>query len=82
MQELLRKIYDTVILYEEGTINKGIIIDDKINSLAKSYQNRLTALEQEELKTILHEVALFSEREGFILSAQYTVKILTEVLTL
>lgn len=76
MNELLRKIYDTIICYEKDAVEMGWRIEEEIKYLIQPYQDKLTEDELEVLKNLLYGAALSGQREGFILGVQYTLKML------
>ena len=52
MKELLMKIYNSVLVYEDDVINVSKVVDDEINLLVEPYQTRLSDDELETLKDL------------------------------
>lgn len=81
MNELLRKIFDTIICYENQSIEVGQNIEKEIKNLIRPYQDTLTDDTQEELKNLLYGISSIAEREGFLLGIKYTLKTLIALLS-
>ena len=79
MNALLKKIYDTIICYEDETINLGKELDKEVNRLVQPYQNLYNEQEMEELKSKLYSISIQSERAGFILGVKWMMKLLLEI---
>lgn len=80
MEDLLKKIYDTVICYEQETVEMGWKVDREIEHLIEPYQEKISEKEQENLKNLLCCIALTAERESFLLGVKYTMKMLTKLM--
>lgn len=81
MNELLKKIYESVITYEKDTVEMGSRVDVEINKLIKPYAEQFTDKEMEQIKTLLYQTALTAEQEGFQLGIKYTLKMLFDILS-
>lgn len=81
MNELLKKIYESVITYEKDTVEMGSRVEIEINKLIKPYAEQLTDKEMEQLKNLLYQTALTAEQEGFQLGIKYTLKLLFDLLS-
>lgn len=81
MNELLRKIFDTIICYERQSVEMGQNIEKEIELLIQPYQGKLTDDTQEELKNLLYAISSVAEREGFLLGIKYTLKTLAALLS-
>ena len=79
MNALLKKIYDTIVCYEDETINLGKELDKEVNRLVQPYQNLYNEQEMEELKSKLYSISIQSERAGFILGVKWMMKLLLEI---
>ena len=79
MNDLLKKIYDTMICYDDETINVGKELDEEVNRLVQPYQNLYSEQEMEELKSKLYSISIQSERAGFILGVKWMMKLLLEI---
>ena len=79
MNALLKKIYDTIVCYEDETINLGKELDKEVNRLVQPYQNLYNEQELEELKAKLYSISIQSERAGFILGVKWMMRLLLEI---
>lgn len=80
MNELLQKIYNNVLVYEEQVINISKVVDDEINNLIEPHQNKLSATELEELKDLLSSTALVAEQTGFEIGMRFAIKLIVSML--
>lgn len=80
MNELLKKIYNNVLVYEEQVINISKVVDDEINNLIEPHQNKLSATELEELKDLLSSTALVAEQTGFEIGMRFAIKLIVSML--
>lgn len=76
MMDLLRKIYDTVICYEEDTIEMCKRVDEELLDLIEPYKGKLSDDELDKLKDLMGCISATAEREGFLLGVRYTLKTL------
>lgn len=74
MNELLKKIYEEVICYEEDMLKAGKQIDMEINKLIEIYTDQLDEKTLEIVKTLMHQISFASEQTGFWLGVKYTMK--------
>lgn len=80
MSDLLKRIYENVIRYEQEAINMEKRITKEVDAICKPYKGKLSADELEELQDILFEIALSGEQEGFQLGVLSLMKLLIEIL--
>ena len=76
MMELLRKIYDTVICYEEDTVEMCRRVDKELLGLIEPYKGKLPDDRLDMIKDLMGCISATAEREGFLLGVKYTLKIL------
>lgn len=76
MNDLLKKIYNNVLVYEKDTILLNTEIDNEINMLIKPYADTLNTDEIEQYKNILSSIALTAEQTGFELGVRFILSIL------
>lgn len=81
MNELLKKIYESVIYYEKDTVEMGSRVEVEIHKLIKQYPEQLTDKDIEQIKNLLYQTALTAEQEGFQLGIKYTLKMLFDLLS-
>ena len=80
MNEILRKIYDNIICYEKETVEAGWRIDCEIKKLAHPYREKLGEDQMDGLESLLSQISLISQREGFEIGVRFAVKVLSELL--
>lgn len=80
MNELLKKIYNNVLVYEEQVTKISKAVDDEINNLIEPHQNKLSAIELEELKDLLSSTALVAEQTGFEIGMRFAIKLIVSML--
>lgn len=81
MNELFKKIYESVICYEEDVIQMGAELDKEIDSLISNCDASFDAEEIETIKTLMYQAILSAEQTGFYLGVKYAVKMLLELLS-
>lgn len=81
MSELLLKIYENVIRYEEEAISMEKRITGEVDRLTKPYARKLDIKELETMQDIIFDIALTAEQEGFQLGVKYLAKLLAECLS-
>lgn len=81
MSELLLKIYENVIRYEEEAISMEKRITEEVDRITKPYEGKLDIEELETMQDIIFDIALTAEQEGFQLGVKYLAKLLTECLS-
>ena len=81
MNELLKKIYESVIYYEKDTVKMGSHVDVEIHKLIEQYADQLPSSDMEKIKSLLFQTALTAEQEGFQLGLKYALKILVDLLS-
>lgn len=82
MSDLLRRIYENVIRYEQEAISMEKRITKEVDAICKPYRGMLSAGELEELQDIMFEIALSGEQEGFQLGVLSLIKLLIEILSI
>ena len=80
MKELLMKIYNSILVYEDDVVNVSKVIDDEINLLVEPYQTRLSDDELETLKDLLSSTALTAEQTGFEVGMRFAIKLIFSLL--
>lgn len=81
MKELLMKIYNSVLVYEDDVVNVSKVIDDEINLLIEPYQTQLSDDELETLKDLLSSTALIAEQTGFEVGMRFAIKLIFSLLS-
>ena len=80
MKDLLVKIYQSVICSEKASIKMGKRYDEQINEIIEKYKEDTDAIDDDQLKAMLYDVAYVTEQGGFILGACFMAKFLFEVM--
>ena len=82
MNELLKKIYKEVLVYEHDVVKTNKQVDEEINQLVEPYTKQLTDNEMEKLKEMLSMVRLTAEQAGFENGVRFAVKLLYSLLNI
>ena len=77
---LLKKIFDDVIAYEEEAVRIRSGIEDEVKKLMNPYVSKMDGKEREAFEDMCYDISYFAELGGFRLGMKYAVKILTEIL--
>lgn len=75
MNELLKRIFTDVISREDDSFATDKYIDSKVQEIVDNYAEKASDDELEELRSLLYQVALIAEQEGFLLGMKYLLKI-------
>ena len=81
MNDLFKKFYNSVLVYEKEVIKHSKVVDEEITQLMKPYEDKLNKEELDELYNLLCSVSLTAEQNGFELGVRLTIKMLVELLT-
>ena len=81
MNELLKKVFETVIIYEKDTVKMGGRVYAEINQLVQSSKDQFADSDMEKIKSLLYQTALTAEEEGFQLGLKYALKIMMDLLS-
>lgn len=80
MKDLLKKIYNDVLVYESDVVKINLQVDEEINQLVEPYKKQLSDEETEKLKEMLSIVGLTAEQAGFENGVRFAVKLLYSLL--
>lgn len=80
MKDLLMKIYNEIIQYEETSIEAGKLLDEEAKQLLIPYKENFSDEDLETVKALMYNLAYEAERTGFELGVKTAVQILMEVL--
>lgn len=81
MNELLRKIYNDVLVYEHDVVKINKQVDKEINQFIEPYKKQLQDNELEKLNDLLSTVTLTAEQAGFENGVRFIVKLLYSLLS-
>lgn len=81
MNELFRKIYNDVLVYEHDVVKINKQVDKEINQFIELYKKQLQDDELEKLNDILSTVILTAEQAGFENGVRFAVKLLYSLLS-
>ena len=74
MNDLLKKIYSEILIYEEDIISINKSTDEKVAELTAPYQQKLSDDEMEQLKSLLYAISLSAEQTGFEVGVRFAVQ--------
>ena len=80
MEDLLAKIYHSVISVEKESNNLGEVYDNKIREIITQYKENMTEEEVDKLQEILYDMAYVTEQGGFILGVRFMASLMKEVM--
>lgn len=80
MNDLLKKIYNDVLVYEPDVVKTNLQADEEINQLTEPYKNQLPNDELEKLNDLLSMAVLTAEQAGFENGVRFAVKMLYSLL--
>ena len=80
MNNLLKKIYDDVLVYEQDVARINIQADREIDQLIKPYAEQLNADEFEKLDDLLSETTYIAQQAGFENGVRFAVKLMLSLL--
>ena len=80
MEDLLEKIYQSVVCNEEASIKMAEKYDKRIDEILEEYKEDVAGVDDEQLRVLLYDVAYVTELGGFVLGARFMARFLFEVL--
>ena len=80
MNELLKKIYKEVLVYEHDVVKTNKQADEEIRQLIEPYTKKLSDGEQATLNDLLSMAVLTAEQAGFENGVRFAVKFLYSLL--
>ena len=80
MEDLLLKIYQSVVCNEESSIKMAEKYDKQIDEILESYKEDVVSVDEEQLKALLYDVAYVTEEGGFVLGARFMARFIFEIL--
>lgn len=80
MEDLLLKIYQSVVCNEEASIRMAEKYDKQIDEILGDYKDDVTNVDEEQLRALLYDVAYITEEGGFILGARFMARFIYELL--
>ena len=80
MKDLLKKIYNDVLVYESDVVKINLQVDEEINQLVEPYTKQLSDEGTENLKEMLSIVGLTAEQAGFENGVRFAVNLLYSLL--
>ncbi len=79
MTDLLKRIYNDILVCEENTVKIDRKVSERINQIAERYSGQLTPDELEMLKDILYEVAFTAEHAGLKIGMKFILELLYSI---
>lgn len=80
MTELLMKIYDDVLVYEQDVVKINIQADKEVSELIEPYARKLNADDYNKLDELISETMYIAEHAGFENGVRLTLKLLHSLL--
>ena len=80
MNNLLKKIYTDILVYESDVVKINKQVDEEINRLVKPYTKQLSDKEMEKLNDLLSVAVMTAEQAGFENGVRFAVKMLYSLL--
>lgn len=81
MEELLAKIYHSVISAERVSNNLGEVYDSKIQESIALYKEDRSEAEVDKLQEILYDMAYVTEQGGFMLGVRFMATLMNEIMS-
>ena len=82
MKDLLSKIYDYVVNYEDDSIKLGSKFDVEVKKAIEPLKESMTAEELERIKGIVYSTAYTAEKNGFYLGIRTALTMCVEAMQL
>lgn len=82
MEDLLMKFYNTVIQYENDSIQLGNELDAEVTRLLSQYQNIFTDEERELIKGLMYQLMYEAQRTGYMLGVKSIIQVYIELLNM
>ena len=80
MTELLMKIYDDTLVYEQDVAKINIQADKEVSELIEPFAEKLSADEYNKLDELISETMYIAEHAGFENGVRFTIKLLHSLL--
>ena len=80
MEELLSKIYDKVVFYEQLGIQYGNEYDCKVEELVEPLKATKSESDIEEIKELIYAASYDAEKYGFMLGVRFMAKFMVEAM--
>lgn len=80
MEELLSKIYDKVVFYEQLGIQYGNEYDGKVKELVEPLKTAKSESDIEEIKELIYIASYDAEKYGFKLGVRFMAKFVAEAM--
>lgn len=80
MDDLLLKFYNTVIQYENDSIQLGNELDAEVIKLLSQYQDKFSDEERELIKGLMYQLMYEAQRTGYVLGVKSIIQVYIELL--
>lgn len=77
---LLKKIYEDVIVYEAEAIDIKRSIEAEVKNIMMPYVSKMDGKEKESFEDMCYDISYSAELGGFRLGIKYAAKVLAEIL--
>ena len=82
MNELLKKIYNEILVYEKDIASANKTVDHMVEHMLKPYKETLSESEYDDLKNLLYSAVSIAEQTGFENGVRFTLKALHALLNI
>lgn len=80
MEDLLSKIYDKVVFYEEDSIKLGKEFDNYTVELLNPLKESRTEEDVEEIRELIYQAAYPAGKHGFYTGVRFMAKMVAEIM--
>ena len=80
MGDLLKRIYNDIILCEEATININREVEGRLKRRVEPYTSKLDGEEKEAFEDMCHDIFYYAEYSGFRIGMKYALELIIEIL--
>lgn len=80
MEDLLSKIYDKVVYYEQDCIRFGKEYDCKVGEIVEPLKTTMSESDVEAIKELIYNASYDAEKYGFMLGARFMAKLIADAM--
>lgn len=80
MEDLLSKIYDKVVYYEQDCIRFGKEYDCKVGEIVELLKTTMSESDVEAIKELIYNASYDAEKYGFMLSVRFMAKLIADAM--
>ena len=80
MEDLLSKIYDKVVYYEQDCIRFGKEYDCKVGEIVEPLKTTMSESDVEAIKELIYNASYDAEKYGFMLGVRFIAKLIADAM--